>query len=111
MSEYYQWIIRIRIINKNNNTHVIITTITSTTTTTTTATTGLSREVNIAMGTPTSWRTQLFRSSTDVMEVKPLLCGSQIYFRDPEHDTYLTGMCVMMMIVTMIVTTILILIY
>jgi len=45
------------------------------------------------------------------MEVKPLLCGSQIYFRDPEHDTYLTGMCMMMMIVTMIVTTILILIY
>ena len=51
---------------------------------------GLKREVNVALGIPTSWRMQIFRSAVDVMAKTNVMCGMPIVLNDPESNTFLS---------------------
>ena len=51
---------------------------------------GFKREVNIALGMPTSWRLEIFRSSKDVASGTNVMCGMSVVLLDPESNTYLS---------------------
>lgn len=51
---------------------------------------GLKREVNIALGIPTSWRLQIFRSAVDTITRTNVMCGMTVVLNDPESNTYLS---------------------